>query len=170
MLFCLTRIFFPLPRLSFAWLVLGLIFSGFPLIPVVCWCNYWMLRAGIHGNSWISMPYKLLTVWVQLLIFPIILKLSFSIGATKSTPWLSYAPLAWFHRTRCFSISLTELSFPIPSTVLQPCVYGSVFLVLWQFFENWGNVFTYVSKFESLGPSTSTVLSLRKAFNKYLLK
>ena len=37
MLFCLTRIFFPLLLLDFAWLILSLIFSCFPLIPVVCY-------------------------------------------------------------------------------------------------------------------------------------
>lgn len=52
----------PLLCLDFAWLILSLIFSCFPLIPVVCWCTYWLFTAGIYSNFWMSMLYILLTI------------------------------------------------------------------------------------------------------------
>lgn len=62
MLFCLTKVFFPLPLLTFTWLILGLIFSRFTQIPAVRWGTYWLLIAGTHSNCWMSMPHTLMTV------------------------------------------------------------------------------------------------------------
>lgn len=87
MLFCLTRIFSPLPLPNFAWLILGLIFSWFTLIPIVCWSSYWLCIAGIHSNCWMSTLYTLLTVLNAIPAFSnYYKKLSFSISASKYTP------------------------------------------------------------------------------------
>lgn len=162
----------PLLCLDFAWLILSLIFSCFPLTPAVCWCTYWLFTAGIYSNFWMSMPYVLLTVSNDTPAFFNYSKTQLRHLVPSTLPsWVVSLP--WFQRTLCLLLSLIELGSPaLTNCFITMDLWVCFFFFFFKFSGSSLRTGAMPSPmFLSLSPQDPALLQcLRKALNKYLLK
>lgn len=160
MLFCLTRVFFPLSRLNFAWLFLGLIFSWFTPIGVFIDVLTGCFQQATPSNCWMSMPYKVLTVLNATPAYSNSFKTKLKHQCVQVYPLIELCHPVMVSQDPVLTYLSHGTQLPYAYQLLQTWIQGPGFPILWQFLEDWGNAFTYVSKFESPKPHPGQCLTL----------